>query len=345
MDRDGGVRSRPVPPLRLEVCGRLAWADVAGVAALTEAAVEVDGCRPLGEHVSLHLRHGGEDPGRNILLLAPGPDGRDILVGYAHLDPTDEVSGSSAELVVHPAHRRQGLGSLLVRTALAESPDGRLRLRAYGDPAPARALAAALGFRVGEQLERLHRSAGTPPPESPLPDGIRLRPFLPGCDERPWLDLASRTLAGHPMFGGWTAQDLRVRLRENWFDPAGFLVAERADPHQDRPGAPDGDRPKDPELIGFVWSKVHGDGAGGRAHGHGRIGELYLVGVAPEHRGRGLGRALIVTGLRWLHRRGLRTVTLQVGADDAATRAAVAGLGFTRKGTDVLFSRPPGPGR
>ena len=56
-------------------------------------------------------------------------------------------------------------------------------------------------------------------------------------------------------------------------------------------------------LVGFHWTKIHGghekpDDAGG--HGHEPIGEVYVVGVDPAERGTGLGRALTLTGLRYL---------------------------------------------
>ena len=47
---------------RIEVVGQLSEDEVHAVAALVEAATEVDGVRPLSEHVMLHLRYGGDAP-------------------------------------------------------------------------------------------------------------------------------------------------------------------------------------------------------------------------------------------------------------------------------------------
>ena len=55
---------------RLEISGMLPPQDIAAVTMLTEAATEADGVRPLSEHVSLHLRYGGEGP--DLHLLAAG---------------------------------------------------------------------------------------------------------------------------------------------------------------------------------------------------------------------------------------------------------------------------------
>ncbi|HEX7745314.1 MAG TPA: GNAT family N-acetyltransferase, partial [Micromonosporaceae bacterium] len=89
--------------------------DVRDILSLAHAAGDTDGAFPLSEHVVLHIRQGGEAPA--VHLMIRDPDG--ALVGYAHVDTTDEVEGPSAELVVHPLRRRRGLGRALVGAALA----------------------------------------------------------------------------------------------------------------------------------------------------------------------------------------------------------------------------------
>src|ERR671913_1579318 len=138
-------------------------AEIADVLALAAAAGDTDGAYPLSEHVVLHVRQGGETPA--IHLLARDPDG--TLVGYAHVDTTDKVDGASAELVVHPLHRRHGLGRELVRAAITAAGDGRLRLWAHGDHPSAGALALSPGFARARVLFQMRRAPFAPPPQSP----------------------------------------------------------------------------------------------------------------------------------------------------------------------------------
>jgi len=295
---------------------------VAQVDRLVGTATETDGVRPLSEHVSLHLRLGGEGLDRHLLVVDPGTG---ETVGYAHLDPTDQVAGAAAELVVHPAHRSHGVGRALIEAALRLSPDGRLRLWAHGDHPAARRLAASLGFHEVRRLEQWRRSLFSPLPPVELPPGVGLRSFRPGADDDAWLTLNARAFAGHPEQGAWTARDLRVRTGESWFDPDGFLLAE-----------------EDGELIGFHWTKVHGGsthGEGPSRHAHDPIGEVYVIGVDPDHQGRGLGRALTVAGLARLRGQGLPQAMLYVESDNAPARATYRTLGFTHWDTDVMFSR------
>lgn len=296
----------------VEILGRVGPQQVAEVLALAEEAARADGVRPLNEHVTLHLRYGGDEHTRAFLLYADG-----ALAGFAHVDPTDPVAGPSGELVVHPAYRRRGLGRRLLDAILAETGD-RLRLWAHGDTPAAQRLAASAGFHRARVLWQMRRSLSDPLPPPALPAGVRIGTFTPGADEQAWLELNARAFADHPEQGAWTLEDLRRREREPWFDPAGFFLAWRGD-----------------RLAGFHWTKVHGSGE----HAHEPIGEVYVVGVDPEERGTGLGRALTLTGLRHLQGKGLDHVMLYVDEDNRRAVRMYESLGFTRWRVDVMYRR------
>jgi mycothiol synthase len=301
----------------------LAPDEVAGIIALTHAAGDADGAYPLSEHVVLHLRHGGDTPATHLLAYVGGQ-----LVGYAHIDPTDVVQGPSAELCVHPLFRRRGLGRTLVSAVIEAAgetrPTGRLRLWAHGDHPSANALALSLGFDRSRVLWQMRRSLFAEVPAPTLPDGVVLRQFRPGEDDEAWLALNNRAFADHPDQGGWSREDLRVRLKESWFDPAGFLLAS----HQ---GA----------LVGFHWTKIHGSTAADPEHDHHHapIGEVYVIGVDPAVHGHGLGAALTLAGLRSLRSRGLDQVMLYVDESNQVAIRLYQHLGFARWSTDVCFRR------
>ncbi len=306
---------------RVEVLHGLDPGELAAVAVLVERATEADGVRPLSEHVVLHLRHGGEEPVRHVLVYA-GPD---RLAGYAYLDMSDAVTGASAELVVDPELRSQGYGRRLVRQLLAEAPQGRLRLWSHGERGGATALARSMGFTVTRSLWQMRRSLYAPLPEPVLPEGVTVRTFRPGADDDAWLALNARAFADHREQGRWTAADLHWRMAEPWFDPEGFFLAAR---HSE-------DGPAE-RLVGFHWTKKHG----GVRHVHPPIGEVYVVGVDPAEQGHGLGRALTLVGLRHLRAAGLAEAMLYVDEDNSAAIRLYAELGFTHWDTDVVFTAP-----
>ena len=304
--------------MRITATGQLGQSQTDEVLRLVAAATDQDNVSPLSEHVLLHLRYGGDPDARN-LLLTDGPE----LAGYAHLDPTDPVEGPSGELVIHPAHRGHGLGLALTRALQAEAGPRPLRLWAHGDLAAAAALARAAGFERVRALWTMRRPLQAPLGIPVLPEGITVRTFRVGQDEDSWVAINRAAFAGHPEQGAWTRADLDLRKREPWFDPDGFFLAERGG-----------------RLVGFHWTKVHGSHPGAPGHGHEAIGEVYVVGVAPEERGTGLGRALTLTGLRYLRGRGLTAVMLYVDEANTAAIRLYESLGFAHWDTDIMFMHP-----
>jgi len=303
----------------IEARTKLATAQIAPLHALIDRVTEHDGTSPLSEHVRLHLKEGGDAHGRH--LIATRSDG--AIVGYAHLDVTDPVDGPSAELAVDPAERRNGLGRELIETLIDESPNGPLRLWAHGEHAGSAELASSMGFQHSRVLWQMRRSLDEPLPAPVLPPDVIVAPFRVGVDEAAWLALNAATFADLPDQGRWTSEDLELRLHEPWFSADGFLTAWR-----------------DGRMIGFHWTKVHGLDSEAQ-HQHEPIGEVYVVGVDPELRGEGLGRALTIVGLTYLSSLHLGKAMLYVDATNTGAIALYESLDFVRSDTDVLFRRIP----
>jgi mycothiol synthase len=286
------------------------------VRALAQAAEEHDGVAPLSEQPLLQLESGPDA----VHLLARAEDGS--LVGYAQLDlGAPDVVG--AELVVAPDARRSGVGRGLLdaaRQVAAHDPAAvrALRVWAHGDLPAARALTADAGMEVVRELWQMtldldeHAVDGS----AALPNGVTVRAFVPGQDEESWRWLNARAFAHHPEQGRLTREDLAARMAEPWFDPAGFLLAER-----------------DGVLLGSVWTKVHPpEGEDGP------IGEIYVVGVDPDAQGLGLGKALTALGLAHLASRGLHRVMLYTDADNTVAVRTYTRAGFVRSAVDVQLA-------
>lgn len=268
---------------------------IAEVRTVVRAATRTDGVLPLSEQARLnlgnptwtHLRAVGHDAG---------------LTGYAQLD-----ADGTGELVVHPDHRRQGIGRTLLDRLLAAGAE---RVWAHGDHPGAAALARSAGLRRQRSLWQLARPLGGPLPDPALPEGVAVRTFQPGRDDEAWLALNAAAFADHPEQGRWSTGDLAQRMAEPWFDPGGFFVALRGD-----------------RMVGFHWTKTEDQG------------EVYVLGVHPGEQGTGLGRALLIIGLSHLRNRGVDDVELYVEAANVGARRLYSSLGFTRSAIDVQYSR------
>ncbi len=291
---------------------------VRAVTELLGAATAADGAEPLSEQFLLNLRGAGARQGLSH-VVADGPGG--VPAGYAQLDD------GYAELAVHPDQRGRGVGTALVETLEGLVPTGSgdggarpPRIWAHGDLPAAAGLAGRRGYRRDRVLWQMRRPLGPadPLPEVHLPDGVTLRSFVPGQDDEEFLRVNNAAFDWHPEQGGWSRREIDERAAEEWFDPAGFLLAL------------DGEG----RLLGYHWTKVHAATAGEPA-----LGEVYVLGVDPAAHGRGLGRVLTLAGLHHLRDRGLDAVLLYVEADNAPAVRVYERLGFTVHAADVNYAR------
>ena len=264
------------------------------VAALVATVEARDGAPPLSEHALLQL--GSVRPG--LVHLVAGE-----LNGYAQLD--DDVAEIADLADATPALLAE-LERLVARPVVWS----------HGKRSPVAAAASARGYVKQRVLWQLRRALSDLP-EAPLPDGVRLRAFVPGRDEDAWLVVNAAAFADHAEQGRWTRADLEAREHEPWFDPSGLLLAYRED-----------------TLVGFHWTKVHPSGIGSG------IGEVYVLGVAPEAQGLHLGPALLTAGLAYLAGRGAAEVMLYVDESSTTAMRMYQRYGFAHYDMDAQYALP-----
>lgn len=277
---------------------------------LIETAGAHDGVAPVGDQV---LRQLNRDTTGHLLAR----DG-DELVGYLNLVPADDADSAMAEMVVRPDARRRGVGTALLREGLAKGGPA-ARVWAHGNLESARALTASLGLVAVRELLQMSRPLSGLPAGNTRIDGVTVRGYGGPADDEELLRVNNSAFSWHPEQGGWTEQDIAERRTESWFDADGLFLAFDDDSGR---------------LLGFHWTKVHGQTG---------PGEVYVVGVDPAAQGRGLGSVLTLIGLRYLAGRLSQAtapeVILYVEADNTAAVNTYRKLGFAVATADVAYAR------
>ena len=289
--------------LTIAMATELSETEIEGVLRLVADAEAVDQMKALNEAAVLRLRR--PHPTTQHVLVSEDQQ----LVGYAQLE--SGIEWSAGQLVVSPEHRRRGVGTLLLQRLIMES-NSPLRVWAMGDNPAGRALAAAAGMAAKRELLIMERRLDEDLPEPVVPPGVEIRTFVPGQDEQEWLRVNAAAFAHHPEQALIDGDDLADRMAEPWFDPKGFFVATIDD-----------------TMVGFHWTKQHQD----------QLGEVYVLGIEPSAAGRGLGKALLLTGLRSLQQRGNTRVELYVEADQPAAIGLYLSYGFATVSRDVMYAQ------
>ena len=267
---------------------------------LAEQAERVDGMAPLSEQ----FLNGLTDSRLQHRHLVAWVDKKPC--GVAGLD------GSTAELFIAPDFRGQGYGALLYDAA-AETPN--LQAWAHGNLPAAQALAHSRGLQVtrklvvmgigGEELAAVARPEDVP--LTALNYSESVAKWRQEFVEEQWLKANNEAFSWHPEQGGWDIDRLHRGMEADWFDPADVLFLW--------------DTTGESVLAGFHWTKWHAEETPG-------FGEVYVVGLASDYRGKKLGGPLLQIGLRRMVEKGAQRVILYVEADNEPALKAYERLGF-----------------
>ena len=272
-------------------------ADGPAFAALQHRAGVVDGVEAFTEYKAVSIANG-----RGHTVVSGDPAERLDAAAHAawHHGDGDAAPHWAIELVVDPEQRTGQLWAAALRAIAARIPTDEHHV-VWSRSLEFEAVAAAMGYRPARRLATME----VPLPidaEADLPDGVRLAGFVVGRDAAEWLSSNNAAFSGHPENGGVTLEEFETRMHLDWFRPEDLIVAW------------DGDT-----LVGSCWTKRH----------PGDVGEIYIIGVRPEHQGRGLGRALVVAGLNHLaEAAGARTGMLYVDHQSRGAMMLYESLGF-----------------
>jgi mycothiol synthase len=225
------------------------------------------------------------------LELPQGRHGAGLLVlydenpvGYAGLSPAQSQGEWAVEVVTGDS----GVAAQLVEEAMDRlSRRGVHRIRWWTYDPLTEVLPPRLGFRPERRLLRMARPL--PGPDPSFPTEVEVRGFTPDEDEDAWLTVNNAAFAGHAENSNLDRQDLLGKMELEWFDPAGLRMAWWGT-----------------DLAGFCWTKRHGSADG----------EIYIIGTAPAYQGHGLGRALVLEGMRHLSGMGCSRVFLYTEGDN-----------------------------
>jgi mycothiol synthase len=262
------------------------------------------------------IRHPYMDAEHNLF----SSEARGEMVGYAELWHAPDKPRTTGRVLVHPAWRRGGLGTALLRhiEARGRHVGGRyLDMQIAAQYEAGRAFLSARGFtpvHYGWQMV-LSEIRAAPLPEWPA--GYSGRTFVPGQDEATSVRLENESFQDEWEFLPIELGEIEGFVRSVSFRADGVIYAVR-----------------DGQVVGECWSWIDNEAVG---QSKVRQGDIWCVCVHPQHRRRGLGRALLLSGVNWLRHQGMTSVDLCVdGANDRAKHLYEA-VGFVERRTDIWY--------
>ena len=263
------------------------------------------------EHMKERLGQPGYHPEEDLFLAEL--DG--LLVGYADMVRELEIGRVILDGAVHPAHRGRGVGSRLLEIAIDHSR--KLGAKVVQIPI-AHGLQAGEHFvrKRGFRVVRRHwqmRLAEYGGGALQIPRGFELRHFLPG-DEESLCSLQNLAFAGSWGFRPNTVEEIRYLVNTGWSHPEGILLIC------------EGQR-----KVAYCLTM---DDPCEKERGY-----IRMMGVDPVYWGRGLGRVILVAGIEYLRKRGMKEIELLVDSRNHSAKRLYQSVGFKRKGTTLWNQR------
>jgi len=266
------------------------------------------------EPVTAEQVRASDEPGR--LLLLAELDG--VLAGCGIGAPSHFEGLAFLAARVLPAHRRNGVGTALVRALVEHAQTlGRDGVNAfvYADEPHSIAFVERLGLRAADyQLEQVRRVGDEPPPA--VPSGIELL-SLDGRREELLNAVWPVALEGYadlPVPGEVTYV-LEEWLREEATRPDGSFAALAG-------GLP----------VGYAGLIEHANGSATAEHG--------LTVVSRDRRGHGIGRALKQAQLHWASQSGVVELVTWTQRGNEAMQSLNRSLGYADTSKVITYQGP-----
>ena len=239
------------------------------------------------------------------------------LVGFTLVSPEPPIGRAVAGGGVIETHRRQGIGRALLRKAIGRARGlgvGVFHVQAGLDSTVARDLLESEGFAQVKEYWQMQWRDGSLPPIN-LPEGMRLRPFKLDQDEEALTITQNRAFSEHWGFSPNTVEEIAARVRMNNSDPDGIVLIAEGD-----------------KVAGYNWTIRN-------QNEHGSVGFVAMTGVDPDYRGKGLGTAVVVSGMEYLNERNVEAIELEVDSANEPALALYHKLGFKQVARTAWFEK------
>jgi len=260
------------------------------------------------------IEHPSMDAANNLWFA----EARGRLVGYAELWHDIGRPRKVFKLLVHPEWRRRGLGTELLRRV-----EDRARLLGGSrlDVMVDEIQPGGRAFLQARELREVHRCwemvlpAGAHVSDPAWPDGCAFRTFVRNQDEVASVELENASFRDEWEYTPVQLGEIEGFVRSPSFRAEGVVYAISG-------GA----------VVGECWSWTED-----HPPTIDSVGDIWCLCVHPAHRGKGLGRALLLSGVRWLREEGVGAVKLGVDGANERARRLYESVGFRAARTDLWY--------
>jgi len=243
------------------------------------------------------------------------------IIGYVDVMPELNIGRAVLSYLVHPKYDRMDLFHNLIECALHRSKELELDIAHVNFPyenGRAKRLFSKMSFHFVRQFLELKLDLS----KAHLPNISRitfpLRRLRRGEEEK-LTQLQNRSFANTWGYSPNTTHDLVYRSSLPHCSLEDIILAFEMD-----------------KPIGYCWTKINLEEGKAIRKCEGRI---YMLGVDPDHRGKGIGKQVLLAGLSHLKSKGIRTVELTVDSVNKTACSLYKSVGFEAHTSSLWYEK------
>jgi len=279
---------------------------------------EAEKLEPLGRTVSTQaitecLVRPDYSPEQDLFVV----EGAGDIVGYMDMTPELDIGRVILDCWLRPEHRRRGLATELLVYAMRRAKElgaGILHVNVTEDNEVAIAVLSMLGFKcIRRFLEfklDMYKLPGQEANQAAQECG-----HLRHGEEAKLTQIQNQCFAGTWGYNPNTVATITYRTHLSHFSPEDVVLTGEGD-----------------EVTGYCWIEV----IGGEDKQEGRV---YMLGVDPDYRGKGIGKRLLLAGLARLRSKGVRVAVLTVDSENEVACALYWSVGFELRANSLWYEK------
>jgi len=267
--------------------------------------------------VSENLERPNYSPEQGLFVV----EADENIVGYMDMAPEIAIGRVILDCWVDPEHRRRGLATRLLKSAThrAQGLGAKLaHVNIAEDNVVARGVLSKLGFECVRKFLEL-RLDMTKVRWSCVDKATLGCRHLQCGEEDKLTQIQNRSFSGTWGYNPNTEEEVRYAISMSNCAREGILLAYE----RDRP-------------IGYCWTRMESEEKSATDESKGRI---FMLGVDPDYRGRGVGRRVVLAGLAYLRSKGLRFAELTVDSENKPACALYRSVGFEICSTSSWYEK------
>jgi len=278
---------------------------------LVRLNIEAEKLEPTGRCISPQgvaetLGRPGYSPEQNLFVVEIAGD----IAGYMDVAPELAIGRVILDCWIRPEHRRRGLGTKLLGYAVQRAREVGAKVvhvNVLQDNEVASNVLFRLGFECVRRFLEL-RLDMTKVRWQDVDQAVLECACLRRGEEDKLTQIQNRSFDGTWGYNPNTVEQITYQTNLSTCSPEDIVLTY------------DGD-----EVAGYCWTQIINEGKETAGE---RKGRIYMLGVDPAYRGRGVGKRMLLAGLAYLKSQGLQVVELTADSENEVALALYRSVGF-----------------